>query len=48
MVRAIFRIAVLLATLLVVGLVVFVVVTYPRFRADVQPNRERLLSGSDM
>ena len=26
----------------------FVAVTYPRFRADVQPNRERLLSGSDI
>jgi pimeloyl-ACP methyl ester carboxylesterase len=47
MVRAIFRSAVLLAIVLVVGLVVFVVVTYPRFRADIQPNRERLLSGSD-
>jgi pimeloyl-ACP methyl ester carboxylesterase len=29
-------------------LVVFVAVTYPRFRADVQPNRERLLGGSDI
>jgi pimeloyl-ACP methyl ester carboxylesterase len=48
MVRAIFRYAVLLAILLVVGLVVFVAVTYPRFRADIQPNRERLLSGSDI
>ena len=48
MVRAIFRYAVLLAIVLVVGLVVFVALTYPRFRADVQPNRERLLSGSDI
>src|SRR5215204_4044741 len=48
MVRAIFRYAVLLAILLVVGLVVLVAVTYPRFRADVQPNRERLLSESDI
>jgi 2-hydroxy-6-oxonona-2,4-dienedioate hydrolase len=48
MVRAIFRYAVLLAILLVIGLVVFVAVTYPRFRADIQPNRERLLSGSDI
>src|ERR687897_3101469 len=48
MIRAIFRSAVLLAIVLVVGLVVFVAVTYPRFRADVQPNRERLLSGSDI
>src|SRR3712207_4917951 len=48
MVRAIFRFALLLAILLVLGLVVFVAVTYPRFRADVQPNRERLLSGSDI
>jgi pimeloyl-ACP methyl ester carboxylesterase len=48
MVRAIFRYAVLLAVFLVVGLVVFVAVTYPRFRADIQPNRERLLSGSDI
>ena len=47
MVRAIFRFAVLVAILLVVGLVVFVAFTYPRFRAEVQPNRERLLSGSD-
>ncbi len=47
MVRVIFRYAVLLAILLVVGLVVFVALTYPRFRADVQLNRERLLSGSD-
>jgi pimeloyl-ACP methyl ester carboxylesterase len=46
--RAIFRYAVLLAILLVVGLVVFLAVTYPRFRADVQLNRERLLSGSDI
>src|SRR5215208_165549 len=30
------------------ALLVFVAVTYPRFRADVQPNRERLLSGSDI
>jgi len=43
--RAIFRYAVLLAVLPVVGLVVFVAVTYPRFRADVKPDRERLLSG---
>jgi pimeloyl-ACP methyl ester carboxylesterase len=48
MVRSIFRYAVLLAIVLVVGLVVFVAVTYPRFRADIQPNRERLLSGSDV
>jgi pimeloyl-ACP methyl ester carboxylesterase len=48
MVRAIFRFAVLLAILLVFGLVVFMAVTYPRFRADVQPDRERLLSGSDI
>src|SRR5918995_784566 len=47
MVRAIFRYAVLLAILLVVGLVVFVVLTFPRFGEDVQLNRERLLSGSD-
>ena len=40
--------AVLLAIVLVVGLVVFVAVTYSRFQADVQPNRERLLSGSDV
>jgi pimeloyl-ACP methyl ester carboxylesterase len=46
--RAIFRYAVLLAILLVFGLVVFVAVTYPRFREDVQLNRERLLSGSDI
>src|SRR5829696_9951346 len=48
MVRASFRYAVLLAIVLVLGLVVFGAVTYPRFRADVQPNRERLLSGSDV
>jgi pimeloyl-ACP methyl ester carboxylesterase len=48
MVRSIFRYAVLLAIVLVFGLVVFVAVTYPRFRADIQPNRERLLSGSDV
>src|SRR5829696_10418033 len=48
MVREIFRYAVLLAILLVFVLVVFVAVTYPRFRADVQPNRERLLSESDI
>jgi pimeloyl-ACP methyl ester carboxylesterase len=48
MVRAIFRYALLLAILLVFGVVVFVAVTYPRFRADVHPNRERLLSGSDI
>src|SRR5215204_1996375 len=48
MVRAIFRYAVLLAILLVVGLVVLVAVTYPRFRAGVQPKRERPLSGSDI
>src|SRR5215208_6881545 len=48
MVRAIFRYVVLLAILLVIGLVVFVAVTYPRFRADIQPNRERLLTGSDI
>ena len=48
MVRATFRFVVLLAILLVFALVVFVAVTYPRFRADVQPNRERLLSGSDI
>src|SRR3712207_783766 len=48
MVRAIVRFAVLLAILLVSGVVVFVALTYPRFRADVQPNRERLLSGSDI
>src|SRR5215207_9278750 len=47
MVRASFRYAVLLAIVLVLGLVVFGAVTYPRFRADVQPNRERLLGGSD-
>jgi pimeloyl-ACP methyl ester carboxylesterase len=46
--RAIFRYAVLLAILLLVGLVFFVAVTYPRFRADVQLNRDRLLSGSDI
>ena len=48
MVRASFRYAVLLAIVLVVGLVVFAALTYPRFRADVQPNRERLLSESDV
>ena len=48
MVQAIFRFAVLLAILLVVGLVVFVALTYSRFREDVQTNRERLLSGSDI
>jgi 2-hydroxy-6-oxonona-2,4-dienedioate hydrolase len=48
MVRAIFRYAMLLAILLAVGLVVFVAVTYPRFQADTQFNRERLLSGSDV
>lgn len=48
MVRASFRYAVLLAIVLVLGLVVFGAVTYPRFRADVQPNRERLLSESDV
>jgi pimeloyl-ACP methyl ester carboxylesterase len=47
-VRVIFRYAVLLAILLVVGLVVFVALTYPRFRADAQLNREQLLSGSDI
>src|SRR5215207_4199306 len=48
MVRAIFRYAVLLAIVLLVGLVVFVAVTYSRFQADVQSNRERLLSESDI
>jgi pimeloyl-ACP methyl ester carboxylesterase len=48
MVRAIFRFALLLAILLMFGLIVFVAVTYPRFLADVQPNRERLLGGSDI
>ena len=48
MVRAIFRYAVLLAIVLLVGLVVFVTVTYSRFQADVQSNRERLLSASDV
>jgi pimeloyl-ACP methyl ester carboxylesterase len=48
LVRAIFRFAVLLAILLVFGLVVLVAVTYPRFRAGVQPNREHLLRGSDI
>ena len=48
MVRASFRYAVRLAIVLVLGLVVFGAVTYPRFRADVQPNRERLLSESDV
>jgi pimeloyl-ACP methyl ester carboxylesterase len=48
MVRARFRYAVLLAIVVVVGLVVFAALTYPRFRADVQPNRERLLSASDV
>ena len=48
MVRAIFRYAVLLAIVLLVGLVVFVAVTYSRFQADVQSNRERLLSESDV
>src|SRR5215204_6058991 len=47
-IRVIFRYTVLLAILLVVGLVVFVALTYPRFREDVQPNRERLLSESDV
>ena len=48
MVRASFRYAVLLAIVVVVGLVVFVALTYPRFQADVQPNWERLLSESDV
>ena len=48
MVRAIFRYAVILAIVLVVGLVVFVALTYSRFQADVQSNRERLLSESDV
>ena len=48
MVRASFRYAVLLAIVVVVGLVVLAALTYPRFRADVQPNRERLLSESDV
>ena len=48
MVRARFRCTVLLAIVVVVGLVVFAALTYPRFRADVQPNRERLLSESDV
>ena len=48
MVRASFRYAVLLAIVVVVGLVVFVALTYPRFQADVQPSRERLLSESDV
>src|SRR5215203_5463134 len=48
MVRASFRYAVLLAIVLLVGLVVFGALTYPRFQADVQPNRERLLSESDV
>jgi pimeloyl-ACP methyl ester carboxylesterase len=47
MIRAIFRSAVLLAIVLLVGLVVFVALTYSRFREDLQPNREQLLSGSD-
>ena len=47
MVRAIFRYAVLLAIILVIGLIVLVALTCPRFQADIQPNRERLLSGSD-
>src|SRR5215217_1012590 len=48
MVRASFRYAVLLAIVMVVGLVVFAALTYSRFRADTQPNRERLLSESDV
>jgi len=48
MVRAIFRYVVVLAIVLVIALVVFLALTYPRFRADVQPNRERLLSESDI
>ena len=48
MFRAILRYAVLLAIVLLVGLVVFVAVTYSRFREDVQLNSERLLSGSDI
>jgi len=48
MVPASFRYAVLLAIVVVIGLVVFAALTYPRFRADVQPNRERLLSESDV
>src|SRR5215207_2511488 len=48
MVRARFRCTVLLAIVVVIGLVVFAALTYPRFRADVQPNRERLLSESDV
>jgi hypothetical protein len=46
--RVIFRYVRLLAIVLVFGLVVFVAVTFPRFRADTQLNRERLLSGSDL
>src|SRR5918994_1014707 len=48
MARAIFRYAVLLAVVLVVGLVVFVALTYSRLKADVQLNRGQLLSGSDV
>src|SRR3712207_363286 len=48
MVREILRYAVLLAICLLIALVGFGAVTYPRFRADVQPDRERLLSGSDI
>jgi pimeloyl-ACP methyl ester carboxylesterase len=48
MARGIFRFAVPLTILLVFALVVFVAVTFPRFRAEVQPDRERLLSGSDI
>jgi pimeloyl-ACP methyl ester carboxylesterase len=40
--------AVLLAIVLVVGLVVFVALTYSRFKADVQLNRGQLLSASDV
>jgi len=40
--------AVLLAIVLVVGLVVFVALTYSRFKADVQLNRGQLLSESDV
>ena len=40
--------AVLLAVVLVVGLVVFVALTYSRFKADVQLTRGQLLSGSDI
>ena len=48
MVRAIFRYAVILAIVLVVGLIVLVALNYTSFCEDVRLNRERLLIGSDV